>query len=104
ELDIVHRERIPCEQRLDVAAADEPAEVLDAARVHDNGPGDERDAAAGGPHVPHHGRDFSHAHFDATLGRDVVGHEREPETVALAEIRRDADAVHAADDQIVSFH
>ena len=43
------------------------------------------------------------AAFDATLRRDVVAHEREAETVALAELGRHANAFVAADDRLAAL-
>ena len=48
-LDVVDRERVAGEQHVDVAAANQIAEVGAAAGVDDDRPGDERDAAAGLP-------------------------------------------------------
>ena len=48
--------------------------------------------------VAHHRGDARDAAFDAALRGDLVAHEREAEAIALAELRRDADAVVPADD------
>src|SRR5947199_322646 len=53
-----------------------------------------------GTHLLHHPRDARHAHLDAALRGDVVRHEREVGAIAIAEFRRDADAVEAADDAV----
>ena len=103
ELDVVHGQRVPGEDDVHVALADQRREVLDAAGVDDDRPGDDGDAAAGRLDVAHHLRDARHAAFDATLGRDVVAHEREAETVALAELRRHADAGVAAHDRLAGL-
>src|SRR5690242_21798276 len=60
--------------------------------MNDDRPGDDRDAAAAALHVAHHLCDAGDAALDAALRRDVVAHEREPETVALPELGSDADA------------
>ena len=103
ELDVVHRQRVAGEHDVDVALPDQLREVLDAAGVDDDRAGDDGDAPAGLLDVAHHLRDARHAAFDAPLGRDVVAHEGEAEPVALAELRRHADAVVAADDRLAGL-
>src|SRR6185436_8117926 len=88
------------QQHVYVAAADQIAEVDPAAGVDDDGAGDDGDAIAGALDVLHHRRDARDADLDAPLGRDLVGHEREAEAIALAELGDDLDAVHAGDDEI----
>ena len=46
------------------------------------------DAAAAPLHLAHHLRDPRHAAFHPALGGNLVGHEREAETIALAEFGR----------------
>src|SRR5262249_26039445 len=100
ELRVVDGERIPGQQDVHEARADQPAEVRGAAGVDENGPGDECDAAAALFRLAHHRRDARDARLDAALRRDVVGHEREVGAIAIAELRRDADAVESAHDAI----
>ena len=99
-LGVVDGQRVARQQYVDEPGAGQPREIGGAAGVHDDRPGDERDATPGRLHLPHHFRDPRHADFDAALRRHVVGHEREVGAVAVAELRRDADAVEAADDAI----
>ena len=55
-------------------------------------------------HVAHHVGNPRDAGLDAALGGDLVGHEREAVAIALAELRRDADALDAADDGVARAH
>src|SRR6188474_1862866 len=77
--------------------------MFDAARVHDDGAGHDRDPPAGLAHVAHHLRNPRHAAFDAPLRRDVVAHEGEAMPVALAELRRHADALVTADHRLAGL-
>src|SRR3954469_10212210 len=96
-LDVVHRQRVAGEQDVDVAMPDEIAEVLSTAGVDDDRADDEGDALTRLLRRPHHRRDAGHTDFDAALGRNLVGHEREAVAVAFLELRHDLDAVDAAD-------
>ena len=99
-LGIVDRERVAGQQHVDEAAADQLAEVHTAAGVHHHRTGDDGDAIAGALHFFHHRRDPHHADLDPPLGGDLVGHEREAEPIALAELGDDLDAAHADDDEV----
>ena len=102
ELDVVHGERVPGEDGLHISGANQLREVLHASRVDDDGAGDNGNAAAGLLHLAHHGGDAGDTAFDAPLRRDVVAHEREAETVALAELGRHANPFVAADDRLAT--
>ena len=77
---------------------------IDATGVHEHRPGNHGDAAARALHIAHHLGDARHASFDATLGRDVVAHEREAVAVAFLELGRDADADVTAHDFLARLH
>ena len=98
----MHRQRVAGEQHVDVAAADQIAEVGAAAGVDDDRTGDEGDLppAALTSRIIAAMRDD--ADLDAPLRRDLVGHEREAVAVALLELRHDLDAVDAADDGVAA--
>ena len=89
---------------VDVAQPDDFAEVADAARMHDERPRNENDAAAGLTHLAHHGRDLRDAHLDPALRRDVVRHERKAEPIALAKLRHNPHAVCPAHNQLPFAH
>jgi hypothetical protein len=85
-------QRVSGEDDIDISLTDQCCEMLDAAGVNDHRPGDDGDAAASRFDIAHHLGDARHAALDTTLGRDVVAHEREAQTVALAKFRCHADA------------
>ena len=68
--------------------------------MDDHRAGDDGDASAGLLHLAHHQRDARHAAFYAPLRRDVVAHEGEAKTIALAEFGGHADAVVPAHDRL----
>ena len=84
------------EKDVDVSAPDQIAEVHSAARVDDDRAGDDSNAIAGAPGLLHHRGDACDADLDAPLRGDLVGHEREAETIARLKFRENLDAVHAA--------
>src|SRR5580692_453790 len=57
---------------------------------------DDCDAAAAPLHLAHHLGNPRDPSLDASLGGNLVGHEREAETIALAEFGRNPDALDAA--------
>ena len=99
-LDVVDGERVPGEEHVDESRADERGEVRRAARVDDDGPRHERDALPPRFDRFHHARDAFDARLDAPLGGDLVGHEREVGSLAVAKLRRHAEAAEAADDAV----
>src|SRR5262249_5576074 len=99
-LHVMDRERVAREEHVDEAAADEIAEIPSAARMDDDRAGHDGDALAGRFRVAHHRRDPRDAHLDAPLRRDLVRHEREPESIARLEFGDDLDAAYAADDRV----
>ena len=72
-LDVVHGERVAGEQHVDVAAANQLAEIRPPPPVWTTtGPGDDRDAIAGLFGLAHHRGNPRDADLDAALGRDLV--------------------------------
>jgi len=65
---VVDRQRVACEEDVDVAAPDQVAEIGAAAGVDDDGAGDEGDPIAGGFRGAHHGGDLRDPDFHAPLG------------------------------------
>src|SRR5262249_48341255 len=98
----VRWEAVASEERLDVAARDEPGEVRAGARVYDDGARDHDDPPGPLANPPHLPRDALDGELNTPLARGVGGHEPE----GLARVPRvpavDADAVDAADDQLVA--
>ena len=104
-LDVVHGERVAGEQHVDVAGADQILEVGAAAGVHDDRPGDERDAAAGLP---------STSRIIAAMRATPTSTRRSDETSLVMNAKPwrsrswnsgvDADAVDAADDAVARLH
>ena len=60
-------ERVAGQQDVDVAGANQLAEMRGAAGVDEHRTGDERNLAARPLHVGHHRRDARDGHFDAPL-------------------------------------
>jgi hypothetical protein len=74
-LDVVHRESIAREDDIHVTQANQLAQVVSAAGVHDDRTGDEGDPAVpfagGAQHLRHPGNGCLHP----PLGRDIVAHD-----------------------------
>ena len=102
ELGIVDRERIAGEHGVDPAAPDQLDEVIRPAGVNDHRTSDEDDWPAARPGLAHQRRDFADADLYPPLRRDLVRHEHEIGAVALPELGRDTQALHAADHAIAS--
>ena len=98
----MHGQRVAGEQHVDVAAANQLAEIRPAAGVDYDRAGDDRDAIAGLFGLAHHRGNSRDADLDAALGRDLVRHEREAQAIARLELRDDLDAVDPADDGVAA--
>ena len=96
-LDVVHGEGVSRQEPVDPTLPDESAQIAAAAAVHHHRPRHDDDASTLRLDLPHHADDPGHADLHPPLGRDVTGHEREPEPVAFLELGQDPDAVHPAD-------
>ena len=89
-LDVVHRERIAREERVDEAVADQLGEIVPGAGVHDRGAADEQHALSGAAHAEQFARDLGDQRLLGLLARHRAGHELEDRAFA-----RRARHVHA---------
>ncbi len=102
-LGVVDGQGVAREQGVNVAAADELDEVAGSAGVDDNRPSHENDALAARLGLTDHRGDARDAHLDSSFRRHLVRHEGKIAALAIAELRRHAQAVEAADHSIADL-
>ena len=66
-LDVVDGERVPGQQDIHVAGANQIAEMLRSPGMHEHRTGDERNRSARALHVRHHRGNTCDGHFHTTL-------------------------------------
>ena len=104
QLDVVRGQGVAGEQHVEVAAADQPADVLAAAGVDDGGAEHGQDFLAGVLRAAHGGGDLAHRHALGLLAGNRAGHELEQVLPGLGVGREDAQPLPADDDAVADAH
>ena len=101
---IMHRQRVARQHCINPAMPNQTRQWFRTAGMHHHRPCHRDDLLPIATHLLHDAGGLPHSRFYLPLRRNLVAHEREPQTVALLSFGNHPNALHAHHNLVARFH